>query len=167
MKSKTKISKQPLRFRETTSKMMLMAFFARCSRTWGAFAAQHPDILIAQIMNAGFTGLGYDGQPFFSATHPVIQADGSTANISNIGAGAGTPWFLLDLSRAIKPFVLQRRSKPELVSQTTPDSDEVFLRNMYRYGVSDRKMWAMGFGSWPMVQGWPSMRPLIKPPGVP
>lgn len=117
----------------------------------GRVAAQHPDVLIFQLMKNGFDTVCFDGQYFFDSDHPVVQADGSTASVSNTGGGAGTPWFLLDLSRAIKPFVLQRRQKPELIAQTNPESDDVFMRNLYKYGVSDRKN--VGYGLWQLAYG--------------
>jgi phage major head subunit gpT-like protein len=50
----------------------------------GASAKSHPDSLLATLLTGGFTTNGYDGVPFFSATHP--QEGGSTQ--SNIVSGA-------------------------------------------------------------------------------
>lgn len=117
----------------------------------GRVAAQHPDILIFQLMKDGFTGLCYDGRPFFDADHPVGSGEAPPVSVSNTGGGDGTPWFLLDLSRAIKPFVLQRRSQPKLVAQTGDESDEVFMRKVFKYGVDDRKN--VGYGLWQLAYG--------------
>ncbi len=109
-------------------------------------AKSHPDILIFALMAAGFSTPCYDGQYFFDTDHPV--GDGS---VSNTGGGAGAPWFLMDLSRPIKPLILQIRERPEFVAQDKPDSDNVFMRKKFRYGVDDRKN--VGFGLWQLAYG--------------
>ena len=62
-----------------------------------------------------------------------------------------TAWFLLDTMQPIKPFIYQERKKPEFVQQTEMDSDSVFLRKEYRYGVECRA--AGGYGFWQMAYG--------------
>ncbi|MBW1991581.1 MAG: Mu-like prophage major head subunit gpT family protein, partial [Deltaproteobacteria bacterium] len=63
-------------------------------------AAHHPNQLIADLIKNGGAAQCYDGQYFFDTDHPV--GDGTA---SNLDAGAGTPWYLLDVRRAIKPFI--------------------------------------------------------------
>lgn len=109
-------------------------------------AAIHPDQLVWSLLKAGFAGLCYDGQYFFDTDHPVGD---STA--SNSGGGSGTGWYLLDLSRPIKPLVLQTRRKPEFVSMDDPANDNVFRRREYLYGVDDRKN--VGYGLWQLAYG--------------
>jgi phage major head subunit gpT-like protein len=48
-------------------------------------AARHPDELLFQVIAAGGTGLAYDGQPFFSATH----AEGESGTQANTVSGSG------------------------------------------------------------------------------
>lgn len=63
-----------------------------------------------------------------------------------------TYWFLVDGSQAIRPFVLQRRSRPEWVAKDDPEtSDEVFKRNVFIYGVYERK--AAGYLFWQLAYG--------------
>ena len=109
-------------------------------------AKVHPDILVFALLAAGFATLCFDGQYFFDDDHPVGE---STA--SNDGGGAGNPWFLLDLSRPIKPIILQIRKRPEFVAQDRPTDENVFMRKKYRYGVDDRKN--VGFGLWQIAYG--------------
>lgn len=109
-------------------------------------AANHPSQLVFSLLKNGFDQPCYDGQYFFDADHPV-----NGASVSNTGGGSGTPWFLLDLSKPIKPMVVQIRRKPKFVSLTKEDSDNVFNRDEFLYGVDDRKN--VGFGLWQLAYG--------------
>lgn len=51
----------------------------------GYSSAHLPDELVFDLVNAGFTELAYDGQPFFDTDHPVGKKDGSTVSVSNKG----------------------------------------------------------------------------------
>lgn len=112
----------------------------------GQAARQHPDVLVWALLKAGFSTACYDGQYFFDTDHPV--GDGTT---SNDGGGSGTGWYLLDLSRPIKPIIFQRRKQVEFVSMDRPDDDNAFMRKKYRYGVDDRKN--VGYGLWQLAYG--------------
>jgi phage major head subunit gpT-like protein len=113
----------------------------------GAAAKQHPDILVFALLKAGFETLCYDGQPFFDTDHPVAGA-----SVSNYGGGSQENWwYLMDLSRPIKPLILQRRKEISLVAQDQPDSENAFMRKKYRYGVDDRKN--VGYGLWQLAYG--------------
>lgn len=115
-------------------------------RQLGETARQHPDLLVWALLKAGFDTLCFDGQNFFDTDHPI--GDGS---VSNDGGGSGDPWFLMDLSRAIKPIILQRRKNPEFVSMDDPRDENAFLRKKFRYGVDDRKN--VGYGLWQLAYG--------------
>ncbi|WP_158780712.1 Mu-like prophage major head subunit gpT family protein [Pantoea sp. BAV 3049] len=62
-----------------------------------------------------------------------------------------TAWFLLDTTQVLKPLIYQDRETPTFVSQTTMDSDDVFMRAEYKYGVEGRG--AAAFGYWQMAYG--------------
>lgn len=62
-----------------------------------------------------------------------------------------TEWHLLDASRPVKPIVYQPRKKPNFVAQFDMNSDSVFMRKKYRYGVEARGV--AGFGLWQMAVG--------------
>lgn len=112
----------------------------------GRAAKQHPDLLAAELLANGFTRPCYDGKPFFAVDHPV-----GNKTVSNNGGGSGTAWFLLDTTKAVKPFIFQRRSNPQLVRQDAPEDEQVFMRKKYRYGVDYRG--AVGYGLWQLAYG--------------
>ena len=112
----------------------------------GQAAKVHPDILVFALLAAGFSTLCFDGQYFFDTDHPV-----GTGTASNDGGGGGDPWYLMDMSRPIKPIILQVRQRPEFVSQDRPTDENVFMRKKFRYGVDDRKN--VGFGLWQVAYG--------------
>jgi len=109
-------------------------------------AKQHPDSLVWALLAAGFVTLCYDGQNFFDDDHPVGAGSGS-----NLGGGSSTPWYLMDLSRPIKPIILQMRQAPQFVAMDRPDDENVFMRKKFRYGVDDRKN--VGYGLWQIAYG--------------
>lgn len=125
--------------------------YAPMMEMMGQSAASHPDELVFALLAAGFTTACFDGQYFFDTDHPVVQADGTTASVSNMQAGAGTPWFLMDTRRPLKPLILQRREEARFVRKDKPEDDNVFMSGDLVYGVDDRKN--VGFGFWQMAFG--------------
>lgn len=72
----------------------------------GRMAAEFPDQLFAELIAAGFTDSCYDGQPFFDGDHPVkTSPEGNAVTVSNYQDGDGPAWYLLDLSRGVRPFI--------------------------------------------------------------
>lgn len=51
---------------------------------------------------------------------------------------SSTAWYLMDLSRPIKPLVFQQREAPVFEQQTAPDGERVFHQGQYIYGVHSR-----------------------------
>ncbi|MFH1595025.1 MAG: Mu-like prophage major head subunit gpT family protein [Pseudomonadota bacterium] len=107
-------------------------------------ARKHPEKLIADLISAGFTTACYDGQYFFDTDHPV-----GSGTASNFGGGSDTPWFLLDTSRAIKPFIFQLRREVQLVRMDRQEDEHAFMRKKYRYGVDYRG--AAAYGLWQLA----------------
>jgi phage major head subunit gpT-like protein len=112
----------------------------------------HPDTLIYPLLNAGFTNLCYDGQPFFDANHPVGDGTGGTAYVSNYQAGAGAPWFLLCTKRVVKPLIWQKRQEYRFTPLFNPTDPNVFFNRKFIYGVDGRGnagygLWQLAFGS--------------------
>lgn len=116
-----------------------------------------PDELVFPLLNAGFTTLCYDGQYFFDTDHPVnpkVDGSGVDVSVSNViidGAYAGQPWFLLDVSRSLKPLIYQDRKKPQFVAMDNPNDEQVFTKKEFRYGVDLRAN--AGYGFWQMAVG--------------
>lgn len=112
----------------------------------GRSAAAHPDELVFPLLAAGFASLCYDGQYFFDSDHLV-----GGSNVSNTGGGSGTGWYLLDISRAIKPIIYQNRKTPEFITKDNPNDDNVFFKKQFIYGVDCRDN--VGYGLWQMAYG--------------
>jgi len=117
----------------------------------GRLARTHPEELIFGLLTAGFTTECYDGQFFFDTDHPQEGADGSTISVSNMQAGAGPAWFLLDTSRALRPLIWQEREAYDFQSIHLPDDPHVFMNDEYLYGVRARAN--AGFGLWQLAFG--------------
>lgn len=117
----------------------------------GRSASVFPDETIWPLLAAGFGTPCYDGQYFFDTDHPVLDENGAEATVSNTGGGAGAPWFLMDVSRAVKPVIWQERKGWDYVSLDRPDDDNVFMRKEFVYGVDGR--FNAGFGLWQMAYG--------------
>ncbi|OZS45071.1 Mu-like prophage major head subunit gpT family protein [Photobacterium sanguinicancri] len=113
----------------------------------GYASASHPDEMLFALMAAGFTTKCYDGQYFFDADHPVVNsATGKEESVSNMQAGSGAPWFLLDTRRPLKPFIYQKRKDYRLNAKTDAgQSDHVFMADEYLYGVDGRGNWGLAF----------------------
>ena len=112
----------------------------------GLACAAHPEQLVWGALAAGHTTNCYDGQFFFDTDHPVIDVNGAVQNVSNSLAGAGTPWFLIDDSKPVKPIIYQERQPMRWVPQDNPENPEVFNRNVFKYGVDYRSN--VGYGMW-------------------
>ena len=84
-----------------------------------------------------------DGKPNpYKGSAEVVVSDWLTSD---------TAWFLLDTTKAVKPFIYQERKKPTFVSQTDMNADDVFSRKMYKFGAEARV--AGGYGFWQLIYG--------------
>lgn len=126
----------------------------------GRAVESHPDELVFGLLAAGHSTRCYDGQNFFDTDHPVLDASGKEVSQSNWdnGSGSGRAWYLLDLSRALKPIIFQNRKSPNFVAKTDETDDNVFSRREYVYGVDCRRN--VGFGFWQLAYG--SRQPLTE-----
>ncbi len=121
--------------------------FQAMGQSTGATADQ----LTFGLLGNGFATECYDGQFFFDTDHPVLDKDGNKISVANTDGGSGTPWFLLDVSRPIRPLILQVRKDFEFVSMTRTDDDHVFKNKEFLYGADARMN--VGFGFWQMAWG--------------
>lgn len=115
----------------------------------GQDAAEHPGSLVYDLLSNGFTLPCYDGQNFFDTDHPVTNKAGAEVSKSNFQGGSGTPWFILDTSRVIRPIILQRRRNYQFVSMDQERDENVFMRKEYVYGADGRLN--AGFGLWQLA----------------
>ena len=115
----------------------------------GQDSAVHPSTLLYALLSGGFTGTCYDGQYFFDTDHPVTNENGAEVSVSNSQGGAGTPWFLLDTTRVMKPLILQMRKKYNFVTLANETDENVYMRKEYIYGVDARLN--AGYGLWQLA----------------
>jgi phage major head subunit gpT-like protein len=122
-------------------------------REMGRSAAAFPDELVfLEALSQGFARECYDGQFFFDTDHPVLNAQGAPQAVSNMTAGAGPAWFLLDTSRAIKPVIFQNRRAFDFINKTDPqNSEHVFMKGEFVYGTDGRCN--AGYGFWQLAHG--------------
>lgn len=130
-----------------------LASSGRCSPRWGAGIRRHQEELVFALLKTGFQSLGYDGQNFFDTDHPVEMEPGAApVSVSNMQAGAGPAWFLLDTSQAVRPIIWQEREPYDFQAITAGNDPHVFMNDEYVYGVRARVnagfgLWQLGFGS--------------------
>ncbi|MEM1077450.1 MAG: Mu-like prophage major head subunit gpT family protein [Pseudomonadota bacterium] len=128
----------------------------------GESAARKPDQLLSELMDTAHTLPCYDGQNFFDTEHPVYanhDGTGAVTQVSNMAAGTGPAWYLLDLNSVLRPFIFQDREAIGLVNKEDPTtSDHVFIKNSYLYGAEGR--FNVGFGFWNMA--YRSQQPLTN-----
>lgn len=109
-------------------------------------AILHPDLLNFTLLKGGFDTVCFDGQFFFDTDHPVAGA-----SVSNSGGGAGTPWYLLDTRKPVKPLLTQDRRPPQFVALDKVDDLNVFMKKEFLYGVDYRGN--VGYGLWQLAYG--------------
>ena len=119
-------------------------------RALGDAAARHPCQLVYDALQKGFSELCYDGQNFFDTDHAGPNGIGTVSNTSS--EAGGTPWFLLDLSRPIKPLILQTRESYSMQRMDAMHDEHAFMLDEYRYGVRGRcnvgyALWQIAYGS--------------------
>ena len=126
--------------------------FAPLFSEMGRSVALFPDELVFPLLDAGFAANCYDGQYFFDTDHPVLDANGNPQAVSNVQAGSGPGWFLMDTTRYVQPLVYQNRRPFDLIAKTDPrSSDRVFMQKEYLYGADGRCN--AGFGFWQFAFG--------------
>ena len=108
-------------------------------------------LVFADTLKQGFSMPCYDGQFFFDTDHPVLDENGEETSVANTDGGSGTPWFLIDDTRALKPILLQKRKDFEFVAKDRPTDDNVFFNKEFVYGADAR--FNTGFGFWQMAWG--------------
>jgi len=126
----------------------------------GRAAVSHRDELVFDLLKKGASTRCYDGQNFFDKDHPVYASTdgtGAATSVSNYDAGDGSnpTWYLMDVSRALKPMIFQTRREYVLKAMTEGQDEAVFMRDEYRYGVDARVNAGFGFWQFAYASGQP------------
>lgn len=111
-------------------------------------AIQPDQLVMAGALAAGNTTACYDGQNFFDSSHPVGTPGGvyTPTTVSNDMGGSGTPWYIFDTSRPLKPLIYQNRLDPEFSMLTDPNNPHTFSHDEFVWGIKRRN--AAGYGLW-------------------
>jgi phage major head subunit gpT-like protein len=108
----------------------------------GMSVVANKDVLVWGLLAAGFVNACFDGQPYFSTAHPVLDVNGNMTTYANTEAGAGgngsPAWFLFDSRRYLKPIIFQKRKPFTFVALDKPEDENVFNRKEFVYGVDAR-----------------------------
>jgi phage major head subunit gpT-like protein len=107
----------------------------------GMEAKQHKTELAFSALAAGVTAICYDGKPYFSADHPV-----GAGTKSNLIAGAGPAWYLVDDSMPLRPLIFQMRREVELIAKNRTDDDNMFWDKEAIWGQDGR--YTVGYAFW-------------------
>lgn len=93
----------------------------------------------------------------------ILKAERDASGATNINKDSAEPlmlpqlaahpakWFLMDLSKPIKPFILQIVKAIEFVAKDNPEDDNVFFKKEFYYGVDT--MDNAGYGLWQLAYG--------------
>jgi phage major head subunit gpT-like protein len=119
-------------------------------KAMGEEAARFPSRLVFGFLKTANAQLCYDGQYLCDTDHPQIKPDGTEEQVSNYITGAGPAWYLMDLSRTLKPIVFQKR-KPfdKLIRKDKDEDDNVFNQKQFLYGTDGRAN--VGSGIWQLI----------------
>lgn len=128
-----------------------LGIYAPMFTEMGQSTGAHWDQLVFALLKAGFATACYDTQFFFDTDHPVLNAAGVAQSVANTDGGAGTPWFLIDASRVLKPIILQKRRDFDFVSKDRVTDDNVFTNREFHYGADARGN--VGYGFWQFAWG--------------
>lgn len=128
-----------------------IGIYAAMMQEFGRSVGDHPNQLVMGLLAAGFSTTCYDGQYFFDVDHPVIDANGNNISVANtdLVAGNGPAWYLLDTSRAMRPLIFQERRPFNFVAKDKPNDDNVFFKKEYVYGTDGRCN--VGYGFWQLA----------------
>ncbi|EGF92429.1 mu-like prophage major head subunit gpT family protein [Asticcacaulis biprosthecium C19] len=102
------------------------------------------DRLCLDALKAGHTSTGYDGQFFFDSDHVINGVTFSNINT----AGTVEPWYLMDLSKPLKPIIYVDREKPNFVSNVNANGQNDHLFNLGEYLFGGEARGAAGYSYW-------------------
>ena len=112
---------------------------------WGEQGGSLKDRLAYDALGNGHVRACFDGQNYFDTEHPV--GDTLVSNMS--GDNSADPWFLVDLSKPLKPLLMQTRQEPEFLMVTDPEDSHVFKTGEFLMGAEARA--ACGYTFWQLA----------------
>lgn len=118
----------------------------------GQNVGEFPDRLVWGAAAVAETTIGPDGQYFFDTDHQSWDANGNPTSAANFQSGGGAAWYLMDLSKPVRPFIYQRRRPFNLTPRIALNDPNVFYQRQFQWGVDGRcaagyGMWQLGFKS--------------------
>lgn len=112
-----------------------------------------PDVLMVgpPLWETGLTILK-DNPVFVSGVPQNNHWVGSAELVVNPALSDANDWFLFDTTKILKPFIMQFRKDPQLVSLQSLTDENVFKRNEFLWGVDYRgeagyALWQLAFGA--------------------
>ena len=99
---------------------------------------------------------------FEAVARQIAYAEQVTSGVTNIWRSSVTPvvlpeisdadsWFLMDLSKPLKPFISQTRRPVDFRAMDNPNDQDAFMRNEFYYGADYRGN--AGYGLWQLAYG--------------
>ncbi|HTN30676.1 MAG TPA: Mu-like prophage major head subunit gpT family protein [Pseudomonas sp.] len=120
--------------------------YAPVFEEFGRSSREHPnELAVETLVN---NPKCYDGASLFG-NHIVLNDKGKETQVSNDMGGAGAAWYVMDLTRVIKPVVFQKRRDYHFRALTDLNSDSVFTTDKFKFGVDARVN--AGAGLWQLI----------------
>ncbi len=95
---------------------------------------------------------GADNPNYKKATVVVLPGLKTKAQASAVINNADAlPWFLMDVSKSVKPLIYQARTPFTITSLTSPTSQQVFDQDKFSFKVRGRGNY--GYGLWELAYG--------------
>jgi phage major head subunit gpT-like protein len=98
-----------------------------------------------EILTAELITTVYGSQTAAAAMTNVLKDSADLVVLPELGVDA-TTWYLLVLDGPLKPFILQERQAPRLITKMSPEDENVFWRDEYVMGIDAR--YGAGYGAW-------------------
>lgn len=108
-----------------------------------------PNLLVVSPQNEGMGKMILEAEKLNDNTNPY-RGTAELLVVPELGDYPGE-WFLLDVSRPIKPIIYQKRKAPKLVKKDAETDDNVFNKKTFEYGVDCRDN--AGYSFWQLAHG--------------
>jgi phage major head subunit gpT-like protein len=120
--------------------------YAPVFEEFGRSSREHPNELAVETLIDN--PKCYDGAALFG-NHIVLDEKNKEKQVSNDIGGSGPAWYVMDLTRVIKPVVFQKRRDYDFKALTDLNSERVFMSDQFAFGVDARVN--AGPGLWQLI----------------